>query len=199
MPSEAFMKLSEDKRNKIINAMKKEFGRTEIEKTSVERIIKDAGISKGSFWVYFENKSEAIDYLTKRYMEDEINILKKELIKNKGDIFEASVNMYVYLIGIRDAKVLIGNIIQNIITRQDRCFIDCKEKPKNEIEDVFNIIDMSNMKFKQREYLFTLTKMVIQSIRTNALAVILNKVSEEEATRNLEREFMILKEGVLIK
>lgn len=77
MPSEAFYKLDEEKRNKIILAMKKEFGCNSFEKSSIKNIVEDAGISKGSFWFYFESKEEAINYIVENYIEEEkLEILK---------------------------------------------------------------------------------------------------------------------------
>lgn len=198
MPSEAFQKLDENKKNKIINAMKKEFGRTAFDKTSVERIVKDAGISKGSFWVYFENKSEAIDYIIDMYMKDEYKIFKNKLINNNGDLFSTAREMYEYLVENNDARLLMGNIIQVLMTNQEREIAEYKEKGAKELKSFFKIIDTSNInkKYKEKEYIITLIKMITQSIRANALVVILNKCPEKDASENLERELTILKNGI---
>ena len=57
MPTESFYKLESTKRKKIVDAMKKEFSRVPFHEASVNRIVEEAGISKGSFWVYFKRRS----------------------------------------------------------------------------------------------------------------------------------------------
>ena len=49
MPSERFYRLSEEKRKMICEAAIKEFARVTIDKVSINQIIKNANISRGSF------------------------------------------------------------------------------------------------------------------------------------------------------
>ena len=50
MPKDTFLNLSEDKKNKIINAAKKEFARVPIEEASIKNIVEEAEIARGSFY-----------------------------------------------------------------------------------------------------------------------------------------------------
>ena len=56
MPSERFKRLPEEKQKKIRDACMAEYTRTTIEKASLNRMIEDAGISRGSFYTYFDSK-----------------------------------------------------------------------------------------------------------------------------------------------
>ena len=47
MPKETFLKLPEEKKNKIIKAAKKEFERVPFEQTSIKNIVEDADIARG--------------------------------------------------------------------------------------------------------------------------------------------------------
>jgi AcrR family transcriptional regulator len=60
---ESFEKLEEAKKQSIINAGFKVFGENGFKKASVEEIIKDANISKGSLFYYFESKKNFYIYL----------------------------------------------------------------------------------------------------------------------------------------
>ena len=71
MPTESFYKLNQTKRQKIVDAMRKEFSRVPFYEASINKIVEDAGISKGSFWVYFESKEEAIEYLIESQLKKE--------------------------------------------------------------------------------------------------------------------------------
>ena len=48
MPKDTFLNLSEDKKNKIINAAKKEYARVPIEEASIKYIDEEAEIARGS-------------------------------------------------------------------------------------------------------------------------------------------------------
>ena len=58
MPRESFNNLSQEKKNRIFSAAKIEFIRHPYEEVSINRVIKNAKISRGSFYLYFENKED---------------------------------------------------------------------------------------------------------------------------------------------
>lgn len=60
---ESFEKLNEDKKQTILNAGFRIFGEYGYTKTSIEDIAKEAGISKGSLFYYFESKKNYFLYL----------------------------------------------------------------------------------------------------------------------------------------
>ena len=60
MPKETFLRLSEDKREKILSAAKKEFSRVTLEEVSIKNIVEDADIARGSFYQYFESKEDLL-------------------------------------------------------------------------------------------------------------------------------------------
>ncbi len=58
MPKETFLNLKEDKKQKIIDATIKELSLHPYEHVNLANIIRDAGIARGSFYQYFENKDD---------------------------------------------------------------------------------------------------------------------------------------------
>ena len=47
----------------IREAAKKEFARVPMDKVSINQIIKEADISRGSFYTYFEDKRDVLNYI----------------------------------------------------------------------------------------------------------------------------------------
>ena len=88
MPSDTFLRLNDEKKRKLIDASFKEFSLNNFNDASINRIIKEAGISRGSFYMYFEDKKDLYFYLLEQYGEILSNNMKKDLIKNKGDLFK---------------------------------------------------------------------------------------------------------------
>ena len=56
MPKEAFFKLKNSKKEKIILAARYEFSNLSYDEVSINDIVKRSGISRGSFYLYFEDK-----------------------------------------------------------------------------------------------------------------------------------------------
>ena len=87
MPSDTFLRLNDEKKKKLIDASFKEFSLYNFNDDSINRIIKEAGISRGSFYMYFEDKKDLYFYLLEQYSEILIDNMKEDLINNKGDLF----------------------------------------------------------------------------------------------------------------
>lgn len=63
MPKQTFFNLPEDKRQQIVRIAIDEFADNDYAKASISRIVARAGIAKGSFYQYFEDKDDLYGYL----------------------------------------------------------------------------------------------------------------------------------------
>ena len=63
MPKDTFHNLPEEKKKRIIDASIDEFGEYNYDNSNINRIVKAAGVSKGSFYQYFEDKKDLYKYL----------------------------------------------------------------------------------------------------------------------------------------
>ena len=70
MPKQTFLNLPEAKQRKIIAAASDEFSAYGLENASTNRIVANSGISKGSFYQYFEDKRDLFNHLM-RILENE--------------------------------------------------------------------------------------------------------------------------------
>ena len=60
MPRKRFADLEQPRRNRILGAAAHEFAERGYEAASVNRIITEAGISKGSLYYYFDDKEDLV-------------------------------------------------------------------------------------------------------------------------------------------
>ena len=65
MPKDTFFNLPEDKRALICKVALEEFGEYTFDQASINRIVAKAGIAKGSFYQYFEDKADLFLYLAR--------------------------------------------------------------------------------------------------------------------------------------
>lgn len=84
MATERFMKLSQDKKDRILNAAREEFARVPFEDASINQIIKAAGISRGSFYTYFEDKRDLLQYIFQDMNERHEQYFRELLLRNQG-------------------------------------------------------------------------------------------------------------------
>lgn len=87
MPKETFNNLSEDKKERIMEAAKKEFSLHPLHEASVANIIKDLTISRGSFYKYFENLEELYIYFYHKVKIDFHQLIFESIEEKNGDLF----------------------------------------------------------------------------------------------------------------
>jgi len=92
MPSERFFHLPIEKRDRIIQASIKEYTRTDDSDISINRIIQDAGIPRGSFYQYFKDKDDLRDYLLQDFLEYVKRNVGSYLDQGKGDMFQFAID-----------------------------------------------------------------------------------------------------------
>lgn len=93
MPSLRFEKIDKEKRDRIIYVALEEFANNEYEKVSINKIIKKADISRGSFYTYFIDKEDLFLYIVKDYVELMYTFVKERFYFNKKDIFETIIDI----------------------------------------------------------------------------------------------------------
>lgn len=89
MPKATFYNLSEEKKDRIFDAALREFSVRPFSQASLNRIIRNAGIPKGSFYQYFDNKEDLYLYLMEIASKEKIGILSRVKEMNPdADVFE---------------------------------------------------------------------------------------------------------------
>ena len=69
MPSATFLNLAQEKQEKLLEAATREFSSRPYNEASINQIIKDAGIPRGSFYMYFQDKEDLFRYLMSGYLD----------------------------------------------------------------------------------------------------------------------------------
>lgn len=135
MPSKTFFNLSKEKRNKIIEAALKEFSLNDYNSASINNIVKDADISKGSMYQYFDNKKDLYLYLLELAGEKKLNYISENIDIKSDKIFNLIKKMH--LIGAKfdltnpKYSMLIINAI-NETTNDELDSISSKLKEKSD-------------------------------------------------------------------
>lgn len=93
MPTQRFFHLKEEKQNIIKKAAMEECARVPYSEISINKIIKAADISRGSFYTYFDDKDDMIKYLLDDFRNQCMNYICQEIEKAGGDTIAAVESM----------------------------------------------------------------------------------------------------------
>ena len=81
MPSSTFLNLPAQKQEKLLEAATREFSQRPYNEASINQIIKDAGIPRGSFYMYFTDKEELFRYVLSGYVDQMVMVLEEALLR----------------------------------------------------------------------------------------------------------------------
>lgn len=93
MPSSRFFKLPDEKRSKILRAVHSELAEFPVDELSINRIIHSAGISRGSFYQYFKDKDDLLEYVFSDFRQVITREIKASIERNQGDMFEVGMDI----------------------------------------------------------------------------------------------------------
>ena len=201
MPKETFLKLSNEKQQKVLDAAKKEFARVPIENVSIKNIVEDADIARGSFYQYFESKEDLLVYLLKEKAEQVSNKVKEKIQETDGDLFETYIFLYDMAIENfmkKEDEDLYKQIFINIKSSDESIFDLMKNtKPKDVIKycDLFNT---KNLQIENQQDFMVICEM-LNAITRKSIIKNFKGVSKEECRSTFLKEIEYLKYGIIKK
>lgn len=101
MPSSTFFRLPEEKRQRLVEAAWEEFSRSSFADASINQIIHNAHIPRGSFYQYFQDKEDLFWYLMGSMREYFAHAMQEILQDVEGDLFSMSLRAFDRFVGRR--------------------------------------------------------------------------------------------------
>lgn len=138
MPKNTFFNLSEEKRERILEASIEEFSSNPYEVASINQIVKSSEIAKGSFYQYFENKEDLYKHLVEiceAEKESYINIALKRA--RYMTVFEKMRELYKSMMRFSEENEKYAAVLDHIYKIDD-------VELRNEILEC-SVLDKSNV------------------------------------------------------
>ncbi|MCI8511586.1 MAG: TetR/AcrR family transcriptional regulator [Lachnospiraceae bacterium] len=88
MPTERFFRLPKEKQEAIRRAAFNEFKRVLPEAASINKIIREADISRGSFYTYFTDKEELLEWLIESQIKAHLQFYREKMKECDGDVWQ---------------------------------------------------------------------------------------------------------------
>ena len=182
-------------------AIKNEFARVPFSKVSINKIIQDANISRGSFYMYFEDKKDMLIYIFSSYHDEVMSTIKKSFEKNNGDIFKVFEDVLKFTTNFGTAKeniafcmnIFSDQTVQNDILLQ---FANCNKK--NDFLDLFKKnIDTKTLNIQGPNDLDDIIDILISISQKATMDIFLSIGEKDEILEAYKNKVTILKRGML--
>ncbi len=205
MIKSTFNNLPKEKQNRIINAIINEFASTDTEKVSINRIIKSAGISRGSFYQYFDDKVDLVEVLVKVCIDFADEKFLKSIALSDGDIFNAYINLFEAVAEIKNdkkQKVILKNFCKNIKANDDLVSDYLLNRFNNDGVGDFRCkhsnFDRSRLRFNSDNDIDNLCQILTQIMKNAFFNIFVKGDSVEQVRASFRRKIEIIKKGAVI-
>ena len=204
MPTERFNKLPEEKKKAIRDAAMEECIRVPFEKVSINKIIQNAGISRGSFYTYFEDKRDVVRYIFSDTADKLKDFWTTSVVSNGGDLWSASEELLDQAITFAQ-KGKTFQMLQSFVLYQDfdKLFSEVHggnhmgEKKGNEIlAALYEVTDRANFQKTDMKSFTLLVSMIMACVMESIGWYNRHMESEENIKKIFREKLEILQHGI---
>ena len=199
MAKQTFLNLSEEKRMKIFNSLKKEFSRVALKDALVSNIVKEAQIPRGSFYQYFEDIDDAYYYVINEYSKEIKKYLLEDLVKCKGDIVLSYNHLYRYILDMiedENNKDYFEKIFLNMSYDVQSMFTPNFNDGLNMI---VSQVDVSKLNIASKFGLGYVLDIIESTMMNNIVKSYKRNLSREKNIEIFEKELALICVGILKK
>lgn len=203
MPKQRFYNLPAEKRECILNSAIKEFSSVPVNQVSINKIIKGANISRGSFYQYFEDKNDLICEIISGYKNILVENVKEHLTKKDTDIFSLFIEILEYTVSFieqSENQQLCFYIFDNM--RNDENFfqqIVGHDEMENIVNMIISLIDTSKFRYSSREDIINVLEIISAIGFKTVIKTIKQPNDKFEYIEGFKHQLVIIKNGILIE
>jgi AcrR family transcriptional regulator len=201
LPKETFYNLPQEKRDRIIAAIKKELARAPLEEISINKIIQDAGISRGSFYMYFEDKKDMLHCIFSDFRDRLLATIEESARQNDGDLFSIFSDILKFTAEFGTKKENI-DFCMNVFARQrlqsDILLKFANRRRRSDFSDWFGrYANTRKLNLHKPEDLYSMID-ILATITKKAIADIFLSIEDKDSIlEEYNNKINILKRGML--
>jgi len=200
MPKLTFYNLPDEKRQTLIQAIKTEFSRVPLFDASISNIVKAAGIPRGSFYQYFEDKDDAFFFLLNELSEKEKYNFLSILTEREGDLFETALDFYERMLEEEEHFHFLKNAFLNMTQKIESSFsrmISDRNKHGENFKTTAALIDRSSLNISSEKELFHVLQIITTITFRNLVETFAHDLPHQESLENLKMEMNLIKRGIV--
>lgn len=199
MPTETFLRLPEEKRGRFLEAAWAEFTRVRFSDASINQIVRQAGIPRGSFYQYFAGKEELFTYLLEDVKVYVIQVFGDLLRETEGDLFQLQLRIYDGIVSREGPQPVL-----------DRCFRVLQINPGVDLQklltgmmqtevppELMEKIRISSLVRQDQAYVRRVFLMTLGVLGRTVMDTLLQPERTAELRQEMEAQLEILQHGCL--
>lgn len=201
MPYPTFFNLPDAKRRRIMDAVWKELTTVSYMDASINRIIQDAEISRGSFYQYFSGKQDLFSHILGTIYETGKKMFLAQLTAHNNDLFFAILGMYDTILwksgrARTPEQQRIYRLIQlnsELDMSQFTVKLDCAAIT----DSVCKLLLQSGYRLDNPEECSALLHTLVAVTTTNLANTMRHPQNESQNRRMLENQLLIIRRGLI--
>ncbi len=173
MPKKSFFNLREDKQELIFTAAFEEFSENQYMDASINKIVQKSMISRGSFYIYFEDKLDVYFFTTGKVMEKQSQkFLSQVGIEESADVFKIFRELFLFNINLLSDPVY-SRYFKNLYLGMNYDIWNYIRKKQRTIrENVFKQLSIGHTGERPNEYaeaLISILEMINRDLLTKKI------------------------------
>lgn len=202
MPTQTFFNLPKKKQELLLKSARNEFTNTSFENASINQIIKEAGISRGSFYMYFHDKEDLYFYLleqSKQFFEKELEHIVDETHGDLFLIFEKMFEKVICYCSKKNHYLFFKQVFTNINGRSEQRLFFVKENTTNnrlKRDEFLKKIDKSNLNIEEMEDLEEIVGLLLGMTLHTLIHSFHKNLDKEELIDSYHRKLNLLRYGM---
>jgi AcrR family transcriptional regulator len=199
LPKLTFINLPEDKKQNLLGATIKEFSRVPLYDASIANIVKEAGIPRGSFYQYFEDKEDAFFFLLNDFAIKKKKIFLLILERHNGELFDSMIDFYQQFISEEENLKFLKNALLNMTYEIEATFsrmIQDQENSEKNYRSMTALLNKDNLNITDEEEVYHILQIIIAVTFRNLVEKFAKDLSYSEAISNYTTEINLLKRGL---
>ena len=200
MPSNTFLNLSKEKQDKIVHCALTEFSDNPFSEVSINKIVKNSEISRGSFYTYFADKYDLLVYLLDLF-KDKMKNKMFELNKDfKGDLKSLIMGTHQHIFELyqnQTNKKFLFNVIVYFHTHSDEELKSKREQLPflGDCDEIYDVLDLKQFKFTSEKTIKQTIDIVFSTLKNILFITATKKLDYLKSKTLLEDYLNILEQG----
>lgn len=204
MIKQTFYNLPEEKRKRVVSAVIAEFSESEDEKISINRIIKRAGISRGSFYQYFDDKVDLVEVLQQSFAGLVWADAETLLNAADGDVFDTYAKLFDTVVSLADdahKRSILRRLLRNLHANDDLVseYVFNRFQGGERNREAYKRFSREGLRFQSDADLELLVQIICDQLKNAMFAFYVLEESREKVRGDYLRKLEIIKAGAAVK
>lgn len=198
MIKQTYYNLPNDKKERILKAIISEIDKYDFEDISINRIVHTAQISRGSFYQYFDNKTDLFHLILEDFRLDMCNACKSALNEAEGDLIAACKMVFDYVVEV-SAKQYYASAFKTVFsfTNYNSQFLVEKSCPQGEpiIQEIMQLVNKDLLNIESENDIEVMLEIIGAVLCKSWFEIFVMKRDAATVKNKLDHMLLLMKNG----